>query len=154
MMTNQNDLMLDLSMNAAEFRSYLTNRYLEEIANLICVELQCFVPISLASFTSRQSLKLHIKKSLPNVGERSRKLFYTQIGENGNEKYEISAAVLNLIELLRKELNCLLITAKKQSRLNFGKRRMSLTMFCQSSLLCIFSQAKRQHQIVQPVVMN
>ena len=66
---------LSLEINAGGFSNYLKHRFNEEFANLICLDLNFFVPLSLTFIENLDDLKKHIEEQRKHQRLFSKDLF-------------------------------------------------------------------------------
>jgi hypothetical protein len=104
---------LNLEMNTDGFWRYLKGRFNEDFANLICFDLNLFVPLSFVGIGSLEGLKKHIGHRSKKCSENSLKIFFDHDDENS--KLMMNDSAILVINSLREDVVELFKKKKKVS---------------------------------------
>ena len=75
---------LNLDMNTDSFWTYLNHRFNENFANLVCHELNFFVPLSFMSVENLESLQKYIDRRKEKLNENSIKIYFEHEDNSGD----------------------------------------------------------------------
>lgn len=102
---------LSLDMNTDSFWTYLKQRFNENFANLVCYELNFFVPSSFMSVENLDSLKQYIDRRKKKLNENSIKIYFER--EDNSENIIMNKSYLWVLDAFRQEIVQLFEKKKK-----------------------------------------
>lgn len=102
---------LNLDMNTDSFWTYLKQRFNENFANLVCHELNFFVPSTFMSVDNLDSLKKYIDRRKGKLNETSIKIYFEC--EDNSEDIIMNTSYLWALDAFRQEVIQLFNKKKK-----------------------------------------
>lgn len=102
---------LSLDMNTDSFWTYLKQRFNENFANLVCYELNFFVPSSFMSVENLDSLKKYIDRRKGKLNANSIKIYFKC--EDNSEDIIMNKSYLWVLDAFRQEVIQLFNKKKK-----------------------------------------
>ncbi|CAF3035216.1 unnamed protein product [Rotaria socialis] len=103
---------LSLDMNTDLFWTYIKQRFNKDFANLVCHELNFFVPIAFNSVENLDSLKKYIDRRLEKLDANSIKIYFEHEGDC-QSKLIMNNAYLMVLDNFREEITQLINKKKK-----------------------------------------
>lgn len=111
-MSNRERSALNLDLNTDNFCRYLEENFNIDFANLICFDLNLFVPLSFISLQTQDDLKKHIDNRAQKLTDRSLAIFYY---EDENSKWKMNDSTVLVIDSLRDDIIRLFKRKKSKS---------------------------------------
>ena len=115
---------ISLDMNTDVFWDYLKQRFNEHFANLVCYELNFFVPMAFISVENLDSLTKYIDRRLEKLNENSIKIYFECEGDS-QSKIIMNKSYLMVLDSFREEV-IQLINKKKKCFGEFIRKKQNI----------------------------